>query len=184
MHRAKTGNSNDIQRIEEKCLKVQKLVEERARSCRNRKWWIWLGRWKSSTAEHKQHVRDLIKHVTGCIQLRHTRKHPAAASILRLLTDEVDEQTYVALLNVGTRPLIMMEMPQMTMQALEMKLEREQQEKAENLCNQPIRQIIEEQNVPVLVEQWLSSSIMLPRQYLAAMVYYFVYAEANPDQSM
>ena len=75
----------------------------------------------------------------------------------------------------------MIEMPQMTSQALEMKLEREQQEKAENLWNQPIVQIIGEQNVLVPVQRWSSSSIMLPTQYLAAMVYYFVYAEANPD---
>ena len=47
------------------------------------------------------------------------------ANILQLLADEVDEQTYVALLNAGTRPLIMMEMPQMSSQALERKLERE-----------------------------------------------------------
>ena len=36
----------------------------------------------------------------------------AVASILRLLADEVDEQTYMALLNAGTRLLIMMEVPQ------------------------------------------------------------------------
>ena len=64
-------------------------------------------------------------------------------------------------------------------QALEMKLERERQEKAENLRNQPIAQIIEEQNIPVPMARWASSSIMVPTQYLVAMVYYFVYAEAN-----
>ena len=69
----------------------------------------------------------------------------------------------------------------MSSQALEMKLERERQEKAENLQNQPITQIIEEQNIPVPVARWASSSIMAPTQYLAAMVYYFVYAEANPE---
>ena len=108
----------------------------------------------------------------------------AAASILRLLADKVDEQTYVALLNAGTRQLSMMEMPQTTTQAMEMKIERERQEKAENLRNQPIEQIIQEQNVPVPVERWSSSSIMLPMQYLTAMVYYFVYAEANLDQNV
>ena len=90
----------------------------------------------------------------------------------------MDEQTYVAL-NAGTRLLIMMEMPQMTSQALEMKFQTEQQEKAENIQNQPIGEIIKEQNVPVPVERWSSSSIMLPTQHLAAMVYYFVYAETS-----
>ena len=69
----------------------------------------------------------------------------------------------------------------MTSQALEIKFERERQEKAENIRNQPIGEIIKEQNVPVLVERWSSSSIMLPTQYLAAMVYYFVYAETSPE---
>ena len=68
----------------------------------------------------------------------------------------------------------------MTSQALEMKFQRERQEKAENIWNQPIGEIIKEQNVPVPVERWSSSSIMLPTQYLVAMVYYFVYAETSP----
>ena len=73
----------------------------------------------------------------------------------------------------------MMEVPQMASQVDEMKIERECQEKAKNMCNQPIEQIIEEQNVPVPVERWASSSIMLPPQYLAVMVYYFISAEAD-----
>ena len=107
--------------------------------------------WANGMAEHKQHVRELIKHYWAHTAKAH-EEASAAASILRLLADEVDEQTYVALLNASTRPLIMMEMPQMTTKAWEMKLERERQEKAENLHNQLIRQIIEEQNVPVPVE--------------------------------
>ena len=43
-----------------------------------------------------------------------------------------------------------------------------------------IGEIIKEQNVLVPVERWSSSSIMLSTQYLAAMVYYFVYAEMSP----
>ena len=35
--------------------------------------------------------------------------------------------------------------------------------------------------MPVPVEHWVKSSIMVLMQYLAAMVYYFVYAEANPQ---
>ena len=136
------------------------------------------GQMEERTAEDRQHVRDLIKHY-----LTHTSKAheeaAAAGSILRILADELEEQTYIALLNAGTRPLIMMEMPQMTSQALEMKFERERQEKAENIRNQPIGEIIKEQNILVLVERWLSSSIMLPTQYLVAMVYYFVYAETS-----
>ena len=110
-----------------------------------------VGPMDKKTAEHKQHIRDMIKRDWAYTAKAH-EEASGVASILRLLADKVDEQTYVALLNVGTRPLIMMEMPQMTTQAMEMKLERECQEKAENLCYQPIEQIIEEQKVPVPVE--------------------------------
>ena len=182
MHGAKTGNSKDIQRIEEKQIKVQKLVEEYEIPLKQEMVDI-AGPMDEKTAEHKQHIRDMIKHYWAHTAKAH-EEASVAASILRLLADKVDEQTYVALLNVGTRPLIMMEMPQMTTQAMEMKMERQHQEKAENLRYQLIEQIIEEQNVPVLVERWSSSSIMLPTQYLAAMVYYFVYAKANPDQNV
>ena len=75
----------------------------------------------------------------------------------------------------------MMEVPQIASQAAKMKIERECQEKAQNMCNQPIDQIIEEKNVLVPVERWANSSIMLPTQYLAAMVYYFVCTEAEPN---
>ena len=67
----------------------------------------------------------------------------------------------------------------MVSQAMEMRLQREQEEKAESLRNQPIEEVIESQNVPVPVLRCSDSSIMLPTQYLAAMVYYFVAAEAD-----
>ena len=60
MHGAKTGNSKDIQRVEEKWLKVQKSVEE----CEippKQEMVDLAGLMDESTAEHKQHVQDLTK---------------------------------------------------------------------------------------------------------------------------
>ena len=108
----------------------------------------------------------------------------AAVSILRLLADEVGEQTYLTLINAGTRPLIMIEVPQMVNQATEMKLERDRQGKSEDMQNQPIEVIIEEQNIPVPVERWINSSIMLPTRYLAAMVYCFVFTAVDPKRNV
>ena len=179
MHGAKTGNSKDIQQIEEKCIKVEKSVEDHEIPPKEDMAAI-AGPMEERTEEDRKHVRDMIKRYWVHTTKAH-EEAAAVANILRLLADEVDEQTYVALLNAGTQLLIMMEMPKMSLQALEMKLEREQRKKAENLCNQPIAQIIQEQNVPVPVKRWASSSIMVPTQYLVAMVYYFVYTEANPE---
>ena len=103
----------------------------------------------------------------------------AAESILRLLADEVDVDTYTVLINAGTRPLIMVHVPQMEKQATAMKLGKECEEWAEDLRNTPTEEIIREQNVPVPVDRWVNSNIMISTQYLSALVFYFVYAEAN-----
>ena len=182
MHGAKTGNSKDIQRIEEKRLKVQRSIEDREIPPEEEMVEI-AGPMKEKTEEEKKHVKEMIKRYWAHTAKAH-EEAAAAANLLRLLVDEVDEKTYVALLNAGTRPLIMIEMPQMSSQAAEMKMEWERQEKAENIRNQPIAQIIQEQNVPVPVARWASSNIMSPTLYLAAMVHYFVYAVANPEMTV
>ena len=138
-------------RIEDIRIKVQKWVEE----CKippKQRWWTVQAQWDEAMAEHKQHVRDFIKQYWSDTAKAH-EESLAAASIMRLLSDEVDGQTYIALLNAAMRPLIMMEVPQMASQWMQMKLKRERQEKAENLCNQSIKQIIKEQNIPFPVER-------------------------------
>ena len=72
----------------------------------------------------------------------------------------------------------------MASQAIAMCIECEWMEKSEDLRNQPLKQIIEEQNVPVPMERWSNSSIMLPTQYLDTMVYYFVFVEADPRRTV
>ena len=137
------------------------------------------GEMEDSTEECKKHVKDLIKRYWAHTSKAH-KEVAAAASILRLLADELDEDAYTALISAGTRPLIMLHVPQMAKQSTAMKMEQERVERAENLRNTPIEEIIREQNVPVPVECWVKSSIMIQTQYLVAMVYYFVYTEANP----
>ena len=133
--------------------------------------------------EDRKHVIDLIKRYWTHTTRAH-KEAAAAASILKLLADEVDEATYTALITAGTRPLIMVEVPQMVSQVMEMRLQREREEKAESLHNQPIEEVNESQNDPVPVLRWSESSIMLPTQYLAAMVYYFVAAEADSTRTV
>ena len=177
MHGAKTGNSNDLQQIEEKQIKIQKSVEDRE-IVPKEDMMEMAGEMEEHTPEQRQHIKDLIK----CYWAHTAKAYKEAstvASILRLLTNEVDEKTYMSLINAGTRPLIMVEVPQMASQAVEMRLEREREEKAKSLHNQPIEEVIKSQNVPVPVLRWSDSSIMLPTQYLAAMVYYFVSAEVD-----
>ena len=61
MHGVKTRNSKDIQRVEEKHLKVQKSIEECEIPPKEEMMDI-AGQVEERTAEDRQHVRDLIKH--------------------------------------------------------------------------------------------------------------------------
>ena len=172
LHGAKTGNSKDLQRIEEKQINVLKTVEE-CEILPKEAMGEMACEMEESLAKHKKHMKDLIKRHWAHTLKAH-EEAAAAVTILWLLADEVDEDVYTTLISTGTRPLIMLHIPQMAKQATVMKLEQEREERAENLRNIPIEEIIKEQNVPVLVECWVNSSIMIPTQYLATMVYYFV----------
>ena len=182
LHGAKTGNAKDLQWIEEERIRIQKSTEDREIPPKEEMVEI-AGEMENRTLEDRKHVKDLIK----CYWTHTTRAHEEAAvatSILKILADELDERTYMALIMAGTRPLIMVEVPQTASQATEMRLQREHEEKAERLRSQPIEEVIVSQNVPVPVLRWLESSIMLSTQYLAAMVYYFVVAEADSTRTV
>ena len=143
------GNAKDLQQIEDMRIKVQRSTEDCKIPPKEEMVEI-AGEMEKRTPEDRKHVKDLIKHYWT----HTTRVHEeaaAAASILKLLADEVDKATYTALITAGTRPLIMVEVPQMASQATEMRLQREWEEKAESLRNQPIEEVIDSQNVPVPV---------------------------------
>ena len=96
----------------------------------------------------------------------------------------MDEASYTALITAGTRPLIMMEVPQMARQVAEIKQQQEQEKKEEDLRGQPIGEVIMKQNMLVPRARWAKSTIMMPTQYLAAMVYYFVAAVADETRTI
>ena len=106
------------------------------------------------------------------------RAHEEAASAARIaqeLVDEVDGNLWLQIVSNGTRPLIMLQVPEMLQQAATMKSEREHQQKAEQMRGLPIEDIIKEQNMPRPVERWVESKIMSLSAYLAAAVYYFLF---------
>ena len=141
MHGAKTGNAKDLQRIEEMRIKIQKSTEDREIPPKEEMVEI-AGQMENCTPEDRKHVKDLIKRYWTHTTRAH-KEAAVAAGILKLLADEVDETTYTALITAGTRPLIMVEVPQMASQVTEMRLQREWEEKAESLRNQPIEEVIE-----------------------------------------
>ena len=131
MHGAKTGNAKDLQWIEEERIRIQKSTEDREILPKKEMLEI-AGEMENRMPEDRKHVKDLIK----CYWTHTTQVHEeaaASASILKILADELDERTYTALIMAGTRPLIMIEVPQMASQVTEMRLQREREEKAESL---------------------------------------------------
>ena len=111
MHGAKTGNAKDLQRIEEARIKIQKSTEDREIPPKEDMVEI-AGEMENRMPEDRKHVKDLIKRYWTHM-IRAHEEAAAAASILKILADEVDEKTYTALITAGTRPLIMIEVPQM-----------------------------------------------------------------------
>ena len=85
-----------------------------------------------------------------------------AARIAQELVDEVDENSWLQIVSNGTRPLVMLQVPEMMQQAAMMKMDLECREKAEQLRGLPLEDIIKEQNMPRLVERWVESKIMSP----------------------
>ena len=97
MHGAKTGNSKDLQQIEEARIRKQKTVEHREIPPKDDMMEM-AGEMENCAPEDRQHIKDLIK----CYWMHTARAHKeasVAASILKLLADEADKRTYMALIN-------------------------------------------------------------------------------------
>ena len=103
------------------------------------------------------------------------RRVASAARIAQSLINEIDKNSWLQIVLNGTRPLVMLQVPEMLQQAATMKSEREHQQKAEQMRGLPIEEIIKEQNMPRPVECWAESKTMSPSAYLVAAVYYFLF---------
>ena len=115
------------------------------------------------------------------------KAHEEAASAVRIvqeLVDEVDENSWLQIVSNGTRPLDMLQVPEMMQQAAMMKSDCEHHEKVEQLRGLPIEEIIKEQNMPRPVEHWVDSKIMSPSAYLAAAVFYFLYSVVDQKKAV
>ena len=103
MHEAKTGNSKDLQWIEEARIRIQKTTEDREIPLKDDLVEM-VGEMENRTPEDRQHIKDFIKRYWMHTARAH-EEASVAASILKLLADKVDERTYMTLMNAGTRPL-------------------------------------------------------------------------------
>ena len=173
LHGAKTGNSKEILKIEEKRWKVERSIEQRDLTGEE-EIQTFADTMQVKSKTEKTDVVRMVKKYFGHVAKAH-EEAAAAARTAQLLIDEIDENSYIELLRNGTRPLIMLQVPEMLTQAADMKSEREQQQRIENLKGQPIEVVIDQQNMPRPVLRWADSKILSPSAYLAAGVYFFLY---------
>ena len=85
---------------------------------------------KSKT--ERAEVIQMIKHYFGQV----ARVHEEAASVARIaqeLVDEVDQNSWLQIVSNRTRPLVMLQVPEMMQQAAMLKSHRERHEKLELL---------------------------------------------------
>ena len=136
---------------------------------------------KSKT--ERAEVVCMIKHYFRHVAKAH-KEVVLAARIAQELVDEVDENSWLQIVSNRTRPLALLQVPEMMQQVAMMKSDRERHEKAEQLRGLPIEDIIKEQNMPRPVERWVESKIMSPSAYLAVAVYYFLYSVVDQKKAV
>ena len=138
------------------------------------------------TVKSKMERAEVVRMIK-CYFGHMAKAHEEAASAARIaqeLVDEIDENLWLQIVSNGTRPLVMLQVPEMMQQAAMMKSDRERREKAEQLQGLPIEDIIKEQNMPRPVEHWVESKIMSPSAYLTVAVYYFLYSVVDQKKAV
>ena len=182
LHGTKTGSSKEIQRVEEKRWKVERMDEEREIDP-EAEVKTFADTMQVKIKSERADVIQMIKRYFGHVAKAH-EEAGCAARMAQLLVDEVDENTWLQIVANGTRPLITMEVPDMLRQAASMKTERERQQRLEQLKGTPIEEIVRDQNMPCPKPRWKDPKIMSPSAYLVAAVYFFLYNTVDNTKSV
>ena len=122
LHGVKTGNSKEILKIEEKRWKVERSIEQRDLAGEE-EIQTFADTMQVKSKTEKADVVRMVKKYFGHVAKAH-EEAAAAARTAQLLIDEIDENSYIELLRNGTRPLIMLQVPEMLTQVADMKSEK------------------------------------------------------------
>ena len=108
-----------------------------------------------------------------------TRGSSLCMGELSRLSMVLEPDKYYKIVEVGTRPIIAMEILK-AKQMVDQKKEAEEQVRSlDKMRNTRIEDIIIEQNLPTPLTRWKDSKVLLPTMYLVAAVHYFVYSQAD-----
>ena len=111
LHGTKTGNSKEIQRVEEKRWKAEWSVEERE-IIPEEEVRTFADTMQVKSKSARADVVLMIKRYFGHVARAH-EEAASAAKLVELLINKVDENSWLQIVANGMRPLIMMETPEM-----------------------------------------------------------------------
>ena len=107
-----------------------------------------------------------------------------AVGELGRLSMVLEPDDYFKHVELGTRPIITMEIPKAKQMIAQQKEVEEWARSREDMKNMKIEDIIIEQNLPTPLDRWKDSKVLLPTHYLAVATHYFVYSQADQVNPM
>ena len=182
MQGVKMGNSKTIMKIEEKREGVIRVIEDKDMPAEDDTEVVDPEQLKGKTEEEKKEVKRMLRKFWSHVQ-KAQEEAACAAGKLGHLSMVLEPNDYFKLVEVGTRPIITMEIPKAKQMIEQQKEAEEWARSREDMKNMKIEDIIIEQNLPTPLDRWKDSKVLLPTRYLAAAVHYFVYSQvdqANP----
>ena len=135
------------------------------------------------TEEEKKEVKRMLQKFWSHVEKAHEEAACAAGELGRL-SMVLEPDDYFKLVEAGTHPIIMMEIPKAKQMITQQKEAEERARSREDMKNMKIEDIIIEQNLPTPLDRWKDSKVLLPTRYLAAAVHYFVYSQADQANPM
>ena len=182
MRGVKTGNCRTIMRAEEKKEQVLKAAEnkdipEDADAVLGED--LLKGKSPEDQCDIKMTIKRFFQHVA-----KSHEEAACAAGKLAELVDVLDPDEFGTIARAGTRPILIMEFPEVKKLVEQKRDDVKKAEIREELKNTPIDEIVALQNLPTPLERWKDSKILLPTRYLAMATHFFVYSQAVQNAPM
>ena len=138
---------------------------------------------KGKSPEEQRDIKLTIKRYFTHVRKAHEEASCAAGKLAELV-DVLDKDEFCTIAHAGTRPLVILEFPEVHKLIEEKKEEVKKAEVREELRNTDIEVVIAVQNLPTPLERWKKSKVMMPTRLLAAATHYFIYSQAVQEAPM
>ena len=178
----KAGNCRTIMKAEEKKSEVLRAAED-AEIPSDSEGLLGEDSLKGKTPEEQREIRLTIKRYFQHVARAHEEASCAAGKLVELV-DVLDREEFNIIARAGTRPIVVVEFPEVKKLLEDKKEEVRKAEIREELKGMDIKDIVAVQNLPTPLERWKDSKILLPTRYLAAAMHFFVYSQAVQEAPM